>query len=77
MALKNSIACGDCKAVCPANELTELIEGYFRGETGSHQDNSVTPWGVPKREQRYRRNTCIDMFHISPFLQQSPRQEEG
>ena len=47
---KNSTPCGDCKALCPAQELTELIEDYFRAERG-HQDNSVTPWGVPKREQ--------------------------
>lgn len=48
---KNSTPCGDCKALCPAQELTELIEDYFRAETAGHQDNSVTPWGVPKREQ--------------------------
>jgi ferredoxin len=47
---KNSTPCGDCKAVCPAKELTELIEDYFRAETGGHKDNSVTSWGVPNRE---------------------------
>ncbi len=47
---KNSTPCGDCKALCPALELTVVIVDYFRAERG-HQDNSVTPWGVPKREQ--------------------------
>jgi hypothetical protein len=46
-----STPCADCKAVCPAKELTELIEDYFRAETGGSKDKSVTPWGVPKREQ--------------------------
>jgi hypothetical protein len=47
---KNSTPCGNCKTVCPAKELTELIEDYFRAETGGRKDISVTPWGVPKRE---------------------------
>src|SRR5580700_5403003 len=47
----NSAPCGDCKAICPAKELAELIEDYFRAETGSGKVNSGTSWNVPPLEQ--------------------------
>jgi len=39
--------CGSCKAICPAEEFTDLIEHYFRAESGNDGYNLATPWKVP------------------------------
>lgn len=44
--------CGDCKAVCPASDLTELIGQYFFVESGKDTDYLGAHWNVPQAEQR-------------------------
>jgi hypothetical protein len=43
--------CGDCKAICPARELSGLIENYFRATSGSDKEYLARHWNVPKAEQ--------------------------
>src|ERR1700722_13132717 len=45
--------CGNCKGICPAKELSELIEDYFRAEPGRDESYLATHWNVPQPEQVY------------------------
>jgi hypothetical protein len=44
--------CGNCRAICPARELSELIEGYFRAESGNDRQYLAAHWQVPHTKQR-------------------------
>jgi hypothetical protein len=43
--------CGNCEAICPAKELSGLIETYFRAVSGNNQKFRATHWNVPQAEQ--------------------------
>jgi hypothetical protein len=43
--------CGDCKAICPANDLGGLIKDYFRAGSGSDKNYLARHWNVPQAEQ--------------------------
>src|SRR5277367_4613479 len=43
--------CGNCKGICPAKELSELIEDYFRAEPERDENYLATHWNVPQPEQ--------------------------
>jgi hypothetical protein len=44
--------CGDCKAICPATDLSGLIENYFRAQSGSDKEYLAKHWKVPQAEQK-------------------------
>jgi len=44
--------CGGCKSICPAKELSDLIEDYFRSEPGNDTEYLGTHWQVPHAKQR-------------------------
>jgi len=46
-----SVPCGGCKAICPAKELTGLIEDYFGAESGTDRAYLSTHWNVPRAKQ--------------------------
>jgi hypothetical protein len=48
----SSSPCGDCKAICPAKRLAELIEDHFRTKLGSDQKYLAAHWNVPQAEQQ-------------------------
>ena len=43
--------CEDCKEICPANELRELIEDYFRADPGNDRKYLKEHWDVPHTKQ--------------------------
>jgi hypothetical protein len=43
--------CGNCTALCPAEQLTELIDDYFRPQPESDEGYSATHWHVPRVAQ--------------------------
>jgi len=45
--------CSECKAICPAGDLTGLIGDYFRAESGSDDAYLSAHWNVPKAEQSH------------------------
>jgi hypothetical protein len=43
--------CGNCKAICPAKDLGELIESYFGTDPGGDAQYLATHWNVPRQKQ--------------------------
>jgi hypothetical protein len=44
--------CGGCRSICPAKELNDLIEDYFRAEPGKDDEYLATHWYVPHAKQK-------------------------
>ncbi len=44
--------CGDCKAICPATDLSGLIENYFRADSPDDKEYLAKHWNVPQAEQK-------------------------
>jgi len=43
--------CGNCKAVCPASDLRDLIEKQFHSGSGTDKDYLAAHWNVPMSAQ--------------------------